>query len=70
MPTADLTGELVIRFFANGHIELDDAKAQQVTIGDLYRAGLMLADLGDSIDSADKLAIDNDHKKERGHGRN
>ena len=68
MPTADLTGELVIRFFANGHIELDDAKAQKVTIGDLYKAGLMLCDIGDVMNSVDKLAIDNDRKKESWHG--
>ena len=55
-----LTGELVVRFYDNGHIELDDVKAQRVRIGDLYKVGRLLHGLGDFINPVDKLVIDNE----------
>ena len=55
-----LTGELVVRFYDNGHIELDDSKALKVRIGDLYKVGRLLCGLGDFINPVDKLVIDNE----------
>lgn len=55
-----IVGELTIKFHDNEHIELDDSKAQQVPIGQIYKAGKELLMVGVFIRDIDRLAIDND----------
>lgn len=55
-----LVGWIVVNFFANGHIEFDDTAAQQVAIGQIYKAGLELAKIGDHLNTADRLVIEDE----------
>jgi len=56
-------GELTIKFHDNGYIELDETRAKEIPIGQIYRAALILKKIGVFIEDEARIAIDLDDEE-------